>query len=498
MKPLDKKQFPQVIVLAVLALGLFGYFAKALFLPGPVSAKGPAPAPAGASAGASAKPAVGAAISGAPADAPVPLPSANGRDPFVPAVSSGNAAASVQAGLPKPAAAPAAAPAPRLASLRLLPPASISIPAAPALPFPAVPAPVSAHPAGFLPPLPVAPSWTVTGVLQSGPEHIAILRSGDTRRFVKQGDYIDDRFQVAQVTRSFVVLRTGKSAFTLPLGGTRSKGAVSEAPTRVPAVPSVAAPAPAPSQPQLPRLALPPAPQDMSRAAPARLKMAIPALRPLVTASEASGSRTALRLPTIKVADARGEWRAPVAVAAGRPQVHPSIRAAALVRAPKAVVTQYAPSTLPSLLPIGSPAPDFSLPTLSGRRVALSELRGRVVLLHFWASWVSGYAEDLAQLRRLQTAYGEHGLTVLNVNSWDNLPALRGAFSASGSPRLYDQVYDPGLSNVSVAVCRYHAADVPALYLIDRNGNIAAGFTQYDAQTRAALTKALHAQGVAY
>ncbi len=510
MKKLDKKQIPQVVVLAVLALGLFGYFAKTLFLTSPVSAKGPAPARAAVAPGSNAKAAPSAAAPGMAAEAAPPMPAVALRDPFAPAVASGPAAPPVQAGLPAQVSAkgPAAPPAPRLASLRTLPPIGISIPAAPALPFPAAAAPAPGRPTGSLPPLPVAPSWTVTGVLQSGSEHIAILRSGETRRFVKQGDYVDDRFQVAKVTRSFVVLSVGKSVFTLPLGGAKDKRAPSG--TAVPASALAAPPAaaPVPFHPQSPQLAPPAAPQDMSRAAPARLRVIVPALRPLVTASAAPGNRLVLRLPTIKVADARGEWRAPVAavtarplarpmLAAARPQVHAVVRAAVSTRAPKATLAQYAPSTLASLLPIGSAAPDFSLPTLSGPRVALSDLRGRVVLLHFWASWVDSSAEDLAQLRRLQSAYGGRGLTVLNVNSWDNLPALRGAFAAVGSRRLYDQVYDPGISNESVAVSLYHAPDVPAFYVIDRNGSIAESFANYDAHTRAVLLKALHALGVA-
>ncbi len=372
------------------------------------------------------------------------------------------------------------------------------MPAAPALPFPAVVAPAVGRPAGSLPPLPVAPSWTVTGVLQSGPEQIAILRSGETRRFVKQGDFVDGQYKVAKVTRSFVVLRLGKSDFTLPLGGAQSKRDFGgSAPAAAPAfVPSVVAPTAAPVPLPAPQLALP-APQDFSRAAASRLKPSIPALRPVTTASASLGSRLALRLPTIKVANSRGEWRAPIAAVAVRPQPRPMVRAAVQTRVPKATVAQYAPSTLASLLPVGSPAPDFSLPTLSGPRVALSDLRGRVVLLHFWASWVDGSAEDLAQLHRLQLAYAGQGLTVLNVNSWDNLPALRGAFAATGSRRLYDQAYDPGISNQSVAVSLYHAVDIPALYLIDRSGNIADSFAKYDAHTKAALLKALHAQGIA-
>lgn len=526
MKKLDKKQIPQVVVLAVLALGLFGYFAKTLLMPGPVSAKAAVPAPVTAVTALGAKPAPGTAVPGVAAVPP--MPSATMRDPFAPAITaSSNSAAPMQAALAARAAVHAAAPAPRLASLRALPAAGFSIPAAPPLPFPAAAAPpVYGRPTASLPPLPAAPSWTVTGVLQSGAEHIAILRSGETRRFVKQGDYVDDQFQVAQVTRSFVVLRAGRSAFTLPLGGTKDKRASAGASGRTfaPPLPALPVSAPAPALPQLPRFAPPALPQDISRTVTAPLHRFAPAARHFTVASAAPALRPLAALPTVKVADARGEYRAPVALMtprvvtrsfaltprplarpvlaaarplvrpvleAARPLARPLVRAAALVRVPRAAVAQYTPSTLESLLPIGSAAPDFSLPTLAGPRVALSDLHGRVVLLHFWASWVDGAAADLAQLHQLQTAYGAQGLTVLNVNSWDNVPAMRGMTACSLSRRLYDQVYDPGISNESVAIGLYHAPDLPAVYLIGRDGSLAACSARYNAQTQAALLRAL-------
>lgn len=539
MKKLDKKQIPQVVMLAVLALGLFGYFAKTLLMPGPVSAKAAVPAPATAATALGAKPAPGTTAPGTTADAAPPMPSATMRDPFAPAITaSSNSAAPMQAALAARAAAYAAAPAPRLATLRALPPAGFSIPAAPPLPFPAAAAPPAyGRPTASLPPLPAAPSWTVTGVLQSGAEHIAILRSGETRRFVKQGDYVDDQFQVAQVTRSFVVLRAGRSAFTLPLGGTKDKRASAGASGRTfaPPLPALPVSAPAPALPQMPRFAPSALPQDMSRTLPAPLRMFAPAARHFATASAAPARRFAaasavpavrplVPLPTVKVADARAEYRAPIALMtprletrsfaltphplarpallaahplarpvleAAHPLARPLVRAAALVRVPRATVAQYTPSTLESLLPIGSAAPDFSLPTLAGPRVALSDLHGRVVLLHFWASWMDGAAADLAQLHQLQRAYGAQGLTVLNVNSWDNVPAMRGMTACSASRRLYDQVYDPGISNESVAIGLYHAPDLPALYLIGRNGSIAAFSAKYDAHIQAALLRAL-------
>ena len=49
---------------------------------------------------------------------------------------------------------------------------------------------------------------------------------------------------------------------------------------------------------------------------------------------------------------------------------------------------------------VGGPAPDFSLPDLEGRRVRLSDYRGRVVLLHFWATWCPHCVKEMGLLEK--------------------------------------------------------------------------------------------------
>lgn len=69
--------------------------------------------------------------------------------------------------------------------------------------------------------------WILTGVLESGNTHVAILRNGSERCIVKEGDWIDDRYRVSEVTRDRVDLRAGRHVYTLLLGA----GAPSDADT---------------------------------------------------------------------------------------------------------------------------------------------------------------------------------------------------------------------------------------------------------------------------
>ena len=65
-------------------------------------------------------------------------------------------------------------------------------------------------------------------------------------------------------------------------------------------------------------------------------------------------------------------------------------------------------------------APDFTLRDLDGERVTLSKLRGKVVLLNFWATWCPPCRMEIPDLSRIYTDYKDKGVVVLGV-SWDDL-----------------------------------------------------------------------------
>ena len=64
----------------------------------------------------------------------------------------------------------------------------------------------------------------------------------------------------------------------------------------------------------------------------------------------------------------------------------------------------------------GHRAPDFSLPTLAGKPLRLSEQRGRVLLLDFWASWCRPCMSSMPSLAALQRDLGPRGLQLLSIN----------------------------------------------------------------------------------
>ena len=71
------------------------------------------------------------------------------------------------------------------------------------------------------------------------------------------------------------------------------------------------------------------------------------------------------------------------------------------------------------LLAVGGPAPEWKLTDSEGREHALSEYRGRVVVLDFWATWCGPCAKVMPGMEKLRKKYGERGVVVFGVNSWE-------------------------------------------------------------------------------
>jgi thiol-disulfide isomerase/thioredoxin len=135
------------------------------------------------------------------------------------------------------------------------------------------------------------------------------------------------------------------------------------------------------------------------------------------------------------------------------------------------VILPYKGSGTQALNAAGVRAPDFSLPVIlggaEGSRVRLSDLRGRVVLLDFWASWCGPCREQMPAVEQVFGRTRDADTLVLGINTADS-PQDAAQFLAQLAPH-YTILSDSG------EVARgYGATTLPTLVVIDRTGTITA------------------------
>ncbi len=120
-------------------------------------------------------------------------------------------------------------------------------------------------------------------------------------------------------------------------------------------------------------------------------------------------------------------------------------------------------------LVVGKPAPDFTLSTLDGTEVSLSQFRGQPVLINFWASWCFSCREEMPEMVRMYESHKAEGLTILGVNLTfqDFLPDIQAfvnEFNIS-FPVLLDE---DGL----VTERLYQIPGIPTTVFVNRDGTI--------------------------
>ncbi len=139
----------------------------------------------------------------------------------------------------------------------------------------------------------------------------------------------------------------------------------------------------------------------------------------------------------------------------------------------------------------GTKAPEIGLKDTSGKLVSLASLRGKVVLVDFWASWCAPCKEELPVLQKLYEKYKDKGLVIVGVNI-DNEEANMTGFLRR-QPLTFTVVPDKKRE----IAARYQPPKMPSSYMIDKKGivrHVHAGFRASDAAALEAEIKALLAE----
>lgn len=116
--------------------------------------------------------------------------------------------------------------------------------------------------------------------------------------------------------------------------------------------------------------------------------------------------------------------------------------------------------------PAKGAAADFTLKSNSGKNIKLSELRGQVVMINFWATWCGPCRQEMPLLEQLYQKYSAMGFTILGVNVEENPnDAVKWL---KERPVTFPILFD----NESAVSELYNVSAMPTTLILDRGGNI--------------------------
>jgi cytochrome c biogenesis protein CcmG/thiol:disulfide interchange protein DsbE len=115
---------------------------------------------------------------------------------------------------------------------------------------------------------------------------------------------------------------------------------------------------------------------------------------------------------------------------------------------------------------VNQPAPHFALTSLGGKRIVSADLKGKPVVLNFWASWCAECRTEHPDLLRAWRTFAPQGVTFVGIGYQDGKSAAQSWIRKYQAP--WTQLTDP---NQHTAI-EFGVSGVPETYLIDRHGII--------------------------
>lgn len=150
------------------------------------------------------------------------------------------------------------------------------------------------------------------------------------------------------------------------------------------------------------------------------------------------------------------------------------------------VILSLATAAAFALVPKAKPAPTFTLQTAGGQAVSLAKLRGKPVVLDFWAPWCPPCRRAMPELQKISAKYAKQGVTVVGIAVDGSDAEIAAAARKAGVkyPVVIDRSQKVGAA--------YQVYLLPTLYVLDKTGKVVLAETGFNGrQVEQALAKAL-------
>ncbi len=136
---------------------------------------------------------------------------------------------------------------------------------------------------------------------------------------------------------------------------------------------------------------------------------------------------------------------------------------------------------------VGKPAPSFSVSTANGKgKVDIASLKGKVVVVDFWATWCGPCKESFPKLQELYTKYQSNGLEIVGLSEDDENQGIAEFGQAHGSVK-----FPIGWDNGKSIAGQYKPPTMPTSFVVDKNGIVRFAHVGYHDNDQAEIEKEL-------
>ncbi len=156
------------------------------------------------------------------------------------------------------------------------------------------------------------------------------------------------------------------------------------------------------------------------------------------------------------------------------------------------------PEPAPELLKPGVVAPDFEVDAYEGKAVKLSDYKGKVVVLKFWATWCGPCINSMPHFEQVYSKVKSQDVELLAVCVSDERPAFQQWVAKNKSRFSYPFFFDRAGKNTDAAISKklYRVSGIPTVYIIDRAGNVAEAIVGFNPNGDERVESALKKLGV--